>query len=174
MSESQRRALLLDPYPGAQAPIASWLAALQDARQRTLSAVEDLPARAVDAQDERGHAVGTLLYHIAAIEADWLYTEVLQRAFPPELEPLFPVDVRDDQGRLAPVHGESLAQHLQRLATVRSALLAAYTSMTAEDFVTPRRLAEYDVSPEWVLHHLMQHEAEHRSQLVALRDPARS
>jgi uncharacterized damage-inducible protein DinB len=27
----------------------------------------------------------------------------------------------------------------------------------------------YDVTPEWVLHHLMQHEAEHRSQIGAPR-----
>jgi uncharacterized damage-inducible protein DinB len=30
-------------------------------------------------------------------------------------------------------------------------------------------LPPYDVTPEWVLHHLMQHEAEHRSQIGALR-----
>jgi uncharacterized damage-inducible protein DinB len=32
-----------------------------------------------------------------------------------------------------------------------------------------RSLAEYDVTPEWVLHHMMQHEAEHRGQIGALR-----
>jgi uncharacterized damage-inducible protein DinB len=27
----------------------------------------------------------------------------------------------------------------------------------------------YDVTPEWVVHHLMQHEAEHRGQIGELR-----
>jgi hypothetical protein len=41
--------------------------------------------------------------------------------------------------------------------------------MTAEDFHTPRAREDYDVSPAWVLHHLLQHEAEHRSEIVRLR-----
>jgi uncharacterized damage-inducible protein DinB len=30
-------------------------------------------------------------------------------------------------------------------------------------------LADYETTPEWVLHHLMQHEAEHRGQIGELR-----
>jgi hypothetical protein len=42
--------------------------------------------------------------------------------------------------------------------------------MTADDFVRPRSLADYDVSPAWVLHHLGQHEAEHRGELGSVID----
>jgi uncharacterized damage-inducible protein DinB len=41
--------------------------------------------------------------------------------------------------------------------------------MHLDEFRRIRSLAEYGVTPEWVLHHLMQHEAEHRSQIGALR-----
>jgi uncharacterized damage-inducible protein DinB len=34
---------------------------------------------------------------------------------------------------------------------------------------TPRERPDYDVTPAWVLHHLMQHEAEHRSQISGIR-----
>lgn len=37
------------------------------------------------------------------------------------------------------------------------------------EFRRVRSLPYYDVAPEWVLHHLMQHEAEHRSQIGSLR-----
>ena len=40
--------------------------------------------------------------------------------------------------------------------------------MDLTDFRRARALALYDVTPEWVLHHLCQHEAEHRSQLGRL------
>jgi uncharacterized damage-inducible protein DinB len=44
--------------------------------------------------------------------------------------------------------------------------------MDLADFRRIRSLPEYDVTPEWVLHHLMQHEAEHRSQIGGLKDRA--
>jgi uncharacterized damage-inducible protein DinB len=37
--------------------------------------------------------------------------------------------------------------------------------MSPEEFMITKRLDDYDVSPAYVLHHLMQHEAEHRSQI---------
>jgi uncharacterized damage-inducible protein DinB len=55
------------------------------------------------------------------------------------------------------------------LDRVRATLLAALRSITVEDFRRLRHLDAYDVSPEWVLHHLMQHEAEHRGQIGELR-----
>lgn len=40
--------------------------------------------------------------------------------------------------------------------------------MTAADFHRARRLPQYEVSPAWVLHHLAQHEAEHRGELGSI------
>ncbi len=54
---------------------------------------------------ERDNRIGTLLYHIAAIELDWLYVEVLEQEFPADLDALFRYDVRDAQGRLSIDHG---------------------------------------------------------------------
>jgi uncharacterized damage-inducible protein DinB len=42
--------------------------------------------------------------------------------------------------------------------------------MTLEDFRRPRHFpGQYDVTPEWVLYHLMEHEAEHRGHIQTLR-----
>jgi hypothetical protein len=38
-----------------------------------------------------------------------------------------------------------------------------------EDFTTPRARDDYDVSPVWIVHHLLQHESEHRSEIGWLR-----
>lgn len=116
-----------------------------------------------------GNSIGTLLYHLAAIEIDWLYADVLQKPWPPELETLFPFDVRDEQGHLVAVRGLSLEEHLRRLDAVRSILLDAFHSMSIDEFRRARRTQGYDVTPEWVIHHLMQHEAEHRGQIGEIR-----
>jgi uncharacterized damage-inducible protein DinB len=118
---------------------------------------------------DNGSSIGTVLYHLADIEADWLYVEVLEQSMPPEVAALFPYPTRDKQGRLTQVEGISLEQHLNRLETVRGLLLEVYEQMDLSDFRRVRSLENYEVTPEWVLHHLIQHEAEHRGQIGSLR-----
>lgn len=52
---------------------------------------------------------------------------------------------------------------------MRSRLLATFGAMTLADFRRPRALPSYDVTPEWVMHHLLQHEAEHRAEIGIVR-----
>lgn len=114
-------------------------------------------------------SIGTILYHIADIEADWLYVEVLEQPIPTEVAALFPYPTRDKHGRLTQIKGYELEEHLRRLQTVRALLLDVFQQMDLAEFRRVRSLEYYDVTPEWVLHHLTQHEAEHRSQIGALR-----
>ena len=138
------------------------LSALQNARARTL----DLLTGATDAALDRGepNTVGSVLYHIAAIEADYLYDDVLGTpdAIPTDL---FPHPVREEDGVLTSVTGYTLDEHLARLATVRQALIEAYASFDDDRLHSVRELPNYVVSPAYVLHHLMQHEAEHRAEI---------
>jgi uncharacterized damage-inducible protein DinB len=167
---SSKELLSVTVHHSQVAEIGRWLWALQDTRARTMRALEGVSAASVDwrpSDDES--SIGTLLYHLADIEADWLYVEVLEQPLPAEVAALFTHPTRDADGRLTHIVGYSLAEHLARLATVRSLLLDAYQQMAPSDFRRPRSLEQYDVTPEWVLHHLMQHEAEHRGQLGTIR-----
>ena len=75
-----------------------------------------------------------------------------------------------------------IQQKIQELEQLRHNLLQnircsdeparAYQQMSLEDFRRARVLEAYDVTPEWVLHHLCQHEAEHRDEIIALREGA--
>ena len=164
----QRDNLLLTPLNGYAEPVGIWLAALQDARKRTLRVLEDIAPHWLDFSPENGgENIGTILYHLAAIEVDWLYEDVLQVPFSPEIEALFPHDVRDADGKLTPV-SDTMQKHLERLSSVRKNLLEVFLSMTPEEFEDPRSQSQYDVSPVYVIHHLMQHEAEHRSQINSI------
>jgi uncharacterized damage-inducible protein DinB len=55
------------------------------------------------------------------------------------------------------------------LDATRNLTLRALRAMPEDDLYRIRRLAEYETIPEWVLHHLMQHEAKHRGQIGDLR-----
>ena len=171
MTESTRRKRMFEDLSGYDPEIGRWLWAMEDTRRRTKETLHGLDDRALNwIAPHADNSIGALLYHIAAIELDWLYADVLEgAAFPPELEALFPYDVRDDQGKLASTAGISLAEHLYRLDMVRRNFLDVFRGMTLVEFRRARHLPDYDVTPEWVIHHLMQHEAEHRGQLGELR-----
>ncbi|MEO7908703.1 MAG: DinB family protein [Roseiflexaceae bacterium] len=170
MSFRELKYLIADSTAHAEPAIGVWLWALSDARRRTLIHLHDLPAPAIDWHPaENAQSIGSILYHMALIEADWLYTEVLEQGYPDQIAALFPYDPRDQHGLLTSIHGVSLSEHLVRLDTARRHILAVYQAMNLHDFRRVRHLADYDVTPEWVLHHLTQHEAEHRSEIGALR-----
>ena len=165
-----RRKNIVDTGLSKEPVIGQWLWALQDARQRTMEELDRVSPAMIDwLPPDNESSIGTILYHIADIEADWLYVEVLEQSLPTEVAALFPAATRDGQGHLTQVGGDSLETHLKRLETVRGLLLGVYQQMDMAEFRRVRSLPYYDVTPEWVLHHLMQHEAEHRSQMGALQ-----
>lgn len=161
----------LEPGGDGDREIGRWLMALRDTRRRTLEALDGLHDTHIDSSPIDGaSSIGTLLYHLALIEADWLYDDILgtqETDWPVEL---FPVEHRDSAGVLTAFAGEALAQHVTRLEKVRTLLTNAIGKMSIDELHTPRARARYDVSPAWALHHLMQHEAEHRSQIGRARE----
>jgi uncharacterized damage-inducible protein DinB len=166
-----RRKNIVESHLNQVPEISSWLWAFEDTRQRTMAELDGITPAMIDwIPPDQGSCIGSILYHIAVIEADWLYFEVLEQDnFPTEVTALFSHGIRDEQGYLVQVQGDSLETHLKRLERVRQLVLAVYQTMDLAEFRRVRSLPDYDVTPEWVLHHLMQHEAEHRSQIGARR-----
>ena len=175
MTEEPKERLVIDGGPDYEPEIGRMIWMLEDTRRQTKAGLDGLADDQLDwtppsAANSESNSIGALLYHIAVIEADWLYVEVLEaESFPPEVMNLFPDDVRDDGGHLAVAHGGSLDGHLLRLDAVRDRVLAAFRGMSLTEFRRERNLPDYTVTPEWVLHHLIQHEVEHRGEIGMLR-----
>jgi uncharacterized damage-inducible protein DinB len=167
---SPRMQRINQELPAEEPEIGRALWRLEDARERTMQRLEGLDPALIDwAAPESGNSIGSILYHIAAIEADYLYADTLEQPFPQEVIDQFPYEVREENGRLTPVRGYELEWYLSRLEDVRRRVLAAFRAMDLADYRRVRRLDYADITPEWTLHHLMQHEAEHRGELASLR-----
>jgi uncharacterized damage-inducible protein DinB len=167
---TERDRLALDPIGTGEPEIGRWLAAFEEVRRDTLAVVAEIPPEAIDRDPgDGGDTLGTVLYHIALIEIDWVITDVLDRGADISRE-LIPYDDRQVDGRLEPVLGETLAQHLERLAEVRRIVVGALSAMTPDDYHRVHARATIDVAADWVVFHLIDHEVEHRVRLSRLRD----
>ena len=176
MSDAARERLVLVPI-GDDPEVGRWLAALGDARRDTLRELEAVTPEMLDWYPAAPlNSIGSLLYHIALVEASWVAEEILEDPEPAELGPLLPWPDREpgngvgSQRHLSRIDGQSLEQHRGRLAGVRAFVLEHLKPMANAEFHRVRTLVSYDVAPDWAVHHILQHEAEHRSHIAWLRD----
>ncbi len=167
---SHRDRLALDPIAPDQ-EVGRWLAALEDGRRDTIRELDRVDAGVIDRRpDGPLDTIGTLLYHIGLIEADWVASDVLGLMDPPELAAWLPWPDRTEDGRLTPVTGLSLDEHLERLGAIRTWTLDRLRTLDGADFHRVRSMPDYDVAPDWAVHHILQHEAEHRAHIAWIRD----
>ena len=170
MTDREQR--IITPLDASHPELGRWLWALEDTRARTKGAVAGLDQAALDWRGPGvDNAIGTLLYHIALIEFDYLYADILREDYPAGAEEMLPFDDRDGEGNLTVVSGVSLEDHLARLDRIRADFLRLVAPLDADALARSRFLPDsnYEISPAWTLHHLMQHEAEHRGQILAIR-----
>ena len=170
-----REVLALQPI--ADDPeVGRWLAALEDGRRETLRELESITPEMIDWYPSAPlNSIGSLLYHIGLVEASWVSEEILGDPEALELAPILPWPDREGPGEggqrhLSRIDGQSLDEHLARLAAIRAYVLEQLRPMSNDAFHTIRRFERYDAAPDWVIHHLLQHEAEHRSHIAWLRD----
>ncbi|MFY4776520.1 DinB family protein [Metabacillus sp. RGM 3146] len=164
----EKKTLMIESLPGYEPEIGRSLWCLEDVRQTLLSKLAGISQRVLDARSDERQSIGSLLYHIAYIEADWLYEEVLMTGWDPEMRSMFTVSHRTENNELMHVEGQSLDEHFERLRKVREVFLSHFRSINMEDWRKSRILENYDVTPEWVVYHLIEHEAHHRGQIFQL------
>ncbi|MFN2235278.1 MAG: DinB family protein [Anaerolineales bacterium] len=170
MKQEKKETLIVRASPNCAFDIGIYLWMLEDTRSRTKGSLQGISQLVLDWNGSPGgNCIGSILYHIAAIEMSWLFSEILQSNFPPEIKKLFPYNVRDEKGRLSIVKGVCIEEHVQRLDETRKYFLDSVQGMSIDEFRRIRELEEYDVNCEWVVHHLMQHESEHRGQILEIR-----
>ncbi|MDX2077515.1 MAG: DinB family protein [bacterium] len=169
MSENIPR-FQVDVVPDCHPEIGRWLGILDDARKRLQYALRSVQESDLDAPPAIGiNTIGTILYHIAMADLNWIYDNLLQQPYPADILPLFPYPITDEQGNLSPMRGWNLQAYQQRLSVARAKVHEVFKPMTVEAFRGALRREEpdwvYEMTPESVLQHLAQHESEHRGEI---------
>jgi uncharacterized damage-inducible protein DinB len=163
-----RKNLMVVPLPDYEPEIGRWIWCLEDVRRTILEKISGISQPYLNRKLNGGHSIGSLLYHIALIEADWFYEEVLVSEWNPKIRSLFPLEVRNNDDTLIQIEGRDLDEHLHCLKSVREELLSHFRSMDLKDWRKPRILNNYDVTPEWIIYHLIEHESHHKGQIFQM------
>src|SRR6187399_2303960 len=105
MTERVQRIMI--PARATTPEIGKWLWALEDARARTKRMVDGITQPELDTlPDGLDNTIGTLLYHIALIEADYLCIDVMGwDDYLPDLKAVLPLPDRSEDGMLSVVTG---------------------------------------------------------------------
>lgn len=173
MTESDRELLAIVPTDAAVPEIGRYLWMMEDMRAKTRQSLVGITSAALDwAPLPATNTIGSLLYHIAAVEAGWFYIDVLQRTIPEDLFSHLPYNTQDEHGHLTVVANRSLSEHLATLDAIRARVLAGFGTMSLEEFYRRRPSDNSEVTPEWCLYHLIEHEATHRGELDMVRQLA--
>jgi uncharacterized damage-inducible protein DinB len=169
----ERKYYRVDALPSYPGEIGRWLWMLEEVRRHTLETVEDIGQAVLDWRGQGGeeNSIGSLLYHVAIVEMDWLFFDIRGKAsFPEKITALFPLPMRTDQ-KLTHVPGVARVEAVQRLDESRRVFLDDLSSMSLEDWRRARTPVDagYHVTPEWVVFHLVEHEARHADQVRFLK-----
>ena len=162
----------IEPVSGLPPRIGLYFAQMEDVRRVTKKYISGLsPEQLSWYPNDRVESVGTLLLHIAAVELSWIGEDIMRRRMPEEWVFAFPIRFNIPQ-----VSGQPLSFFIEKLDTVREETRRTLATLTDADLgraVTPLDDAESpgaeQYTIEWILYHLVEHEAHHRGQIAQMK-----
>ncbi|MCC7141531.1 MAG: DUF664 domain-containing protein [Candidatus Eisenbacteria bacterium] len=150
--------------------IGARLAELDDVRRETHRYAAGLsPAQLAWTPHPKVESIATQLLHIAAVERSWIGEDLERRPMGEEWAPAFALRTGQPQ-----IDGHDLAYFVERLDAMREETRRALATLSDADLT--REIQCLDAPPEserftldWILHHLIEHEAHHRGQIALLK-----
>jgi len=139
---------------------------MQKTREKLIDRIKELTPKEMDysPHGRRIETIGTLLLHIAGVEWSWIFEDIGDTAMDYEKwKHAFPL--REDIDQLTK-KGKKF--YLDRLSEVRNEVFEWLKTINDDDLYRLIHLGDTDVSIEWILFHLIEHEAIHIGQISIL------
>jgi len=165
------RRRVLTPHPGLATGIGYYLASMEEIRAQLVAAVKDIPNDIIGKPAFLGaHSIGGLVLHIG--EAEWFWMQMVvsghQLTEEDEKEPFW--DILDNVDSVAR-NGYTTAFCLQEIEKIRNQTRDVLFSYSDKDL---ERMYERPDKPivhnlRYILHHLIDHEAQHKGQILMLK-----
>ena len=167
------RRRVLTPHPGLSTGIGYYLAGMEEVRRQVQVTVKSIPEDRIGQPAFLGaHSIGGLVLHIGEAEWFWMQMVVAGHELTEEDKKTPYWDVLDDVERVAR-NGYTTEFCLNEIDLIRNQtrdVLFSYNDKDLERIITYERggeTTEYNL--RWILHRLIDHEAQHKGQILMLK-----
>jgi len=167
------RRRVLNPHPGLSTGIGYYLSGMEEVRSQLVAAVKTVPDDLIGKPAFLGaHSIGALVLHIGEAEWFWMQMVVGGHELTEEDKKAPCWDILDDVEGVAR-NGYTTEFCLQEAEKIRNQtrdLLFGYNDKDLERIIIFERhekTTEHNL--RWILHHLIDHEAQHKGQILMLK-----
>jgi uncharacterized damage-inducible protein DinB len=166
MSEESKDLITLDRRGDLSPRVALLFSMMVRTRGRLLRVVEDLTDSEIDYSPDmkKIETIGTLLLHIAAVEWSWIFEDIDGEEMDYE-KWKHAFALREEIPQLTK---QGLQFYIDRLIEVRSDVFARLRNLDDSKLHKLVDVGSAEVSIEWILFHLLEHEALHIGQISLL------
>ena len=163
----------LTPHPGLSTGIGYGLSGMEEVREQVVRAVKDIPNGVIGRPAFLGaHSIGGLLLHIG--EAEWFWMQMVvsghQLTDQDKNAPYW--DVLEDVDRVSQkgYKTEFCLEEIERIRNQTRDVLYRYDDSHLDKAINFERHGKTtEHSLRWILHHLVDHEAQHKGQILMLK-----
>lgn len=167
------RRRVLGPHPGLSTGIGYYLAGMEEVRGQVVAAVKNIPDEFIGRPAFLGaHSIGGLVLHIGEAEWFWMQMVVSGHQLTDEDKKAPFWDILDDVDAVTRNNytAEFCLQEVEKIRNQTRDVLFAYNDKDLERLITYERngkISEYNL--RYILHHLIDHEAQHKGQILMLK-----
>lgn len=163
----------LDSIPGFSSEIGFCLGGMEEVREQVREAAEDLSDEDVRRPAVSGaHAIGALVLHIGEAEWYWMQCVVSGHQLTEDVRKAPFWDVLKDPDKFSKNNysAEFCLNEIKKIREQTRQTLAAFDDSRLDHiFSFERRGETFELSLRWILHHLIDHEAQHKGQILMLK-----
>lgn len=163
---------VLEPVEGLSREIGFLVAGLQEVRAQTVAVLADLkPGELSRRLTPNFHQVGGLVLHLAETEFWWIDIVFAGREISDEDRQLFHFDDTTETDFALKKYGVADCVRTLNLAHERTIETLSEVDDGSLDslYPFPRKEPKFDSSLRWILHHLIDHESNHRGQIAMMK-----
>lgn len=164
---------MLTPHPGLSTGIGYYLSGMEEVSSQLVAAVKDIPDNLIGKPAFLGaHSIGGLILHIGEAEWFWMQMVVSGHRLTEEDKAAPYWDILDDVERVARngFTTEFCLLEAEKIRNQTRDVLFSYNDKDLERIITFERRGETtEHNLRWILHHLIDHEAQHKGQILMLK-----
>lgn len=164
---------VLTPHPGLSTGIGYYMSGMEEVRDQLIEAVKNIPNNLIGKPAFLGaHSIGGLVLHIGEAEWFWMQMVVSGHKLTEEDRAAACWDILDEIDRVSS-RGFSTEFCLLEIEKIRNQtrdVLFSFNDSDLERIISfERRGKTTEHSLRWILHHLIDHESQHKGQILMLK-----